>query len=423
MNLILVVFRGPFWVQFVLAAGVIWFGYFVQQDEAARQVARAALLEQAPPGTISVADFKSDAPGRAPVELSVTAQVALDHNTRLVRKTNFIKTGEDLLYVLVDPAPDADPNVAIAGIVLNPDQLDAFTEWLILRSTGFGEAGPIATIDGLLTSSSNASHALKAMKNQGMTIAKDFYFIEPFIVGREASLTAIPEKATQISWPIYGLAAFIALVGIFKMRGIRSKSATPKPATAAATLADDPVHKGRGLGACIAEELSAARMLSPEIGNRHAATANSAKAPKSKVTKLVWLAALGLVIALGTGQTWAYGAMPLLIFGLMYLGLRKGLRQVSEGIESVIANFTGKEAKPSVMTAMPRATSVQTAFSVPTFAASLVKSKPADGGPIRAGFSWKDLIPKPRQKAAPGSDPFDRIARQRQQEQAAAQRQ
>ena len=418
MKLILLFFRGPFWVQFAVAAGLFWFGHFIQQDEAARQLARAALLEQAPPATISVADFHSDAPGRTPVELSVTAQIAQDYNTRLVRKTNFIKTGEDLFYVLVDPSPDADPNVALAGIVLDPDQLDAFIDWLLARSTGFGAAGPIATIDGLRESSSSASHARDAMKNQGMTISPNFFFIEPFIAGREASLTAIPEKAAQLSWPIYGFAAFMALMGVFKLRKSRAGVVRP-PKPSPMPQSSDPARSFAGIadayGLVQVKGIPSLAAAFPD------AAPKSAKVPTSMGKKLVWFAGLALIAGAVTGQTWAYTAMPLLIFGLMFLGMRKGFRQVSEGLESVIANFTGEKANLPAATGMPVSAPVPAAPSTSAFAASPVKSKALDGGPIRAGFSWKDLMPKPKQKVAPGSDPFDRIARQRQQEQAAAQ--
>jgi hypothetical protein len=101
----------PYWVLFIAAAWIAWSGFTFQKQDWTLAAARKELIQQAPPATIPINAFSSDAPSEVPVELSVSAQVALDHNTRLVRKTNSVTTGEDLMYVLVDPTVGADTNM------------------------------------------------------------------------------------------------------------------------------------------------------------------------------------------------------------------------------------------------------------------------------------------------------------------------
>lgn len=403
MNLIVALFfRSPFWVQFIAAAGLVWLGWTVQQQDAARAIARAELLQQAPPATISITAFSNDAPGNIPVELSVTAQVALDHNTRLIRKTNLVKTGEDLFYVLVDPAVGTDTNVAVAGIVIDPDQLDAFTEWMMANTTDFGAAGPIVTINGLRASESSASHAYDAMKEQGMVKSPDFFFIEPFIAGRDATLAALPAGQMQLYWVFYGLAGILALIGVKKLQaGSKPKPAAAKPTTAMPLMADK-VPAGRGAGAYSLDEMQAGHMLAP------ANVAKPAKPPMAKSRLILLLVGAVLIGGLVTNQSWAYAILPLGFFGLVFLGLRNGIRSATLQLGAVIDKVATKPAPTPAPTPFMAAASL--AAKVPPAA---MKGAAKDNGPIRPGFSFKDLMPTSRPKAGAGPDPFERLTQQR----------
>jgi hypothetical protein len=106
----------------------------------------------------------------------LSTQIATDHNTRLVAKTTFIQTGESLPYVLVDPA--ADPNIARAAILIDPDDRDAFVSWII-ENTSLGSDLMVTTINRLLEYSSDASHAREVMQEQGMALADDLFLSSP----------------------------------------------------------------------------------------------------------------------------------------------------------------------------------------------------------------------------------------------------
>ena len=407
MNLIVALFfRTPFWVQFAAAAGLIWFGFAVQQQDAALAAARAELIQQAPPATIPITAFSSDAPREVPVELSVSALVALDHNTRLVRKTNGIKTGEDLLYVLVDPAKDADINIAQAAIVIDPEDLDAFADWLTTNTTDFAAAGPIATISGLRANQSNSSHAYDAMKDQGMTTAPDFFFIEPFFAGREVALAALPEKDVQIVWIIYGFAGLMALIGLKKLKtGSRPSQAKATPGLASPVRAD-PANAASSTAGYSLADMRAAYMQPP------AKPAKQPKTPMAKARALMFLVGAALLLGLITGQSWAYAILPLGFFGLVYLGVRNGLRSVTQQVGAVIENISARTGAADA----PTSVGIPTAASAPRFTPFAAAPAPKDNGPIRSGFSFKDFIPQPKQKFAPGPDPFERLAQQRQRQ-------
>jgi hypothetical protein len=401
MNLIAALFFRfvPYWVLFIAAASMALFGFTTQQKDVAYAAARKELFEQAPPATIPITAFSTDAPKDMPVELSVSAQVALDHNTRLVRKTNSVTTGEDLMYVLVDPASGADINVAHGAIVIDPDNLGAFIEWMSQNTTSFGAAGPVVTFAGLRAMQHNSSHAYSAMNKQGMTIAPDFVFIEPFIAGREATLSTPPAKRAQVVWAIYGFAGLLALVGLAKFK---SRSA-PKVAPA------NPVPAGRGAGAYRMAEMQAGR-----IPPAQPAPVAASSVLKGHGRNLFWLAVVGVVVAIFTGQSWIFNFLPMIMVGLFVLGVRKGTKSLVQTITDFAENLTGKKPAPqpsAPASALPNWAAVQTPASAPTAQVSQTKpltspSRPKDDGPIRSGFSFADLLPKRKEKPTLANDPF-----------------
>jgi hypothetical protein len=227
-RILFLLLAAPFWLQFVFAGGLVYFGYTSQQSAQIRYATQAELLQSAPPETIVIGDFAAKYDRKAPQEVSVTAQLALDHNTRLIRKTNFITTGEDLLYVLVDPEAPAGETVARGAIVIDPDEQERFTDWAMENMTTFGGSGPVVQIDGLLSGGTQNSMVVDALKEQGMTKGPNFFYITPYLEGREAALTLKPNDGLTHAMPIYYGALFFALLGFAKL--IYKRHASSKPA-------------------------------------------------------------------------------------------------------------------------------------------------------------------------------------------------
>ncbi len=212
-----VLLRGPFWVQFLCAAGLIWLGYTFQTSTLRRDALEAALLEQAAPATIPITDMTADYDHRTATEVAVTAQVALERTTRLVRKTNFITTSEDMLFVLMDANATIFDDVAYGAIVVDADDADRVTDWLAENVTSMGGEGPVLTVTGLLSGSIRDGMVDDALKDRGMVKSPDFFYVMPHFDGRVAALTPQPYAGLIAGAWVYAIAAFFALLGIFKL--------------------------------------------------------------------------------------------------------------------------------------------------------------------------------------------------------------
>ncbi|MGB8811634.1 MAG: hypothetical protein WCC57_00455, partial [Paracoccaceae bacterium] len=234
-RLFLLIFVAPFWLQFIFAGGLAYFGYTLQETHAERIAHRAELLQAAPPATMEIAAFNQKYASDTPTEVSVTAQIAVEHNTRLVRKRNFITVGEDVLYVLVDADAPADETVARGAIVVDPDQVDALVDWMVTNAAGLGQGGPVVKVDGLLDYGTQNSMVSDALADQGMTKGPNFFFVAPYIEGRAAALAVKPGEAMDGGMPVYYAALFFALLGVaklyFRRRNGGPKADKTKPAT------------------------------------------------------------------------------------------------------------------------------------------------------------------------------------------------
>jgi hypothetical protein len=293
------------------------------------------------------------------------------------------------------------------------------------NTTDYGTAGPIVTFGGLRANQSNSNHAYTAMNKQGLTIAPGFFFIEPFVAGREVTLATVPAKDTHIVWIIYAFAGLVALLGMNKYKNLGRPKRTPaKPAQA------NPVAAARRAGAYSLAEMPPNQMIAAQP------TAELApQKPKRLGGNKMWLVGVGLIAALVTGQSWVFGFLPLIMVGLFYLGMRNGIKSVTLAINEIVENLTGKKPTPQTLavTAPLSALSSWATVQAPTGAvvqpAKVSQAKPLvsphlpnDGGPIRPGFSFKDLLPKSKRNTVTSSDPFERLAQQRQQDKNASTR-
>jgi hypothetical protein len=238
-RLLFLVLLGPFWLQLACAAGLGYLGYVFQSSEAARITARAALLQTDPPPTIPIADMQQDYTSGGATEVSVTAQIALSHNTRLIKTTNFIKTDEQLLYVLVDPDATLFTDMARAAIVFNSDDLDKVTQWISENAVSFGGDGPVLTVTGLLSGTIRDDMVSDALSDQGMVKGPDFFYITPHFDGRVAALTPKPYGAFLHALWVYAIAAAFVLLGAvkFAMRRLAAAPTYAAPSTATPSVA------------------------------------------------------------------------------------------------------------------------------------------------------------------------------------------
>jgi hypothetical protein len=117
---------------------------------------------------------------------------------------------------------------------------------------------------------------------------------------------------------------------------------------------------------------------------------------------------IGATILAGaiTGQSWSYALLPIFFLGFYFfaiLALRKGLRSATQQFAAFIGLAASKIAAP-----LSASTASKSGTAFPG-----VSSAAKSAGPIRSGFSFKDLLPQPKQKVTSASDPFERLAQQR----------
>lgn len=420
MKFVLLLIRGPFWVQLVLAAGLVWLGFWMQGELAKTAEARAALLAQEPPATVPITEAMGAAGASTqPVEVSVSAELALGENTRLVKKTNGITTGETLMYVLFAPGAPEGTKLAQAAILIDPDDLDAFIDWAGTQTTGFGVHGPVATITGLKVSPSEGMHASKAMTENGLTRAEGFFYIEPFIRGREAGLTATP-PGNEILYVFFGLAALFALIGGKRFLTRRKLVSAPveEPAVApvlavppaaatdvAADFGTTPIAALRA-GAAAAAPVPAAPVPAAEVTAAEVTAAAEAKRGLPKLTygRIALVVFAVLVAAAAMGRWEVFGLLPVAILGAICFVVFKGKRALGRVASGLIDRKPGLDKADDPLPAK---------VAVPAPAPALA-ARARDGfadGPIKsaAGFSFRSLIPQPKAKAMAGPDPFDRL--------------
>lgn len=219
---------GPFWVQLGLAAICLALGVSSVQDNARLTDARLALIQSAPPALIPIAEVQKDK-DLAVQEVNLRATVALAHNTRLIAKTNFIKTDEDLMYVLQDEGAGTSEPVVRGVILLEPDQVDAFAEWVIANAVDFTETGPVVALNGLVAKSRNSSHISDVFRERGLERAENFVYLEPFFLPRDQALAQLPKAENDTPKWLFGIAAVFTLIAAFKWRRRGAKPASPAP--------------------------------------------------------------------------------------------------------------------------------------------------------------------------------------------------
>ena len=225
MNLISFLIRLPWFAYLAIAGGVVWLGMQSAGGAEERAAQIQAAIDAGPPAAVDLDAYAH--PGTKFAEGTFRAQIVTDETTRLVDRTNGIKTGEDIMVVLADPEAAAGLKQFRGIMILSTTEFDQFTDWVIDHAVDFGPLGPVVEFTGSVSKSDGeASHARDAIENHGGTVASDVVYVSPYITQtREEGLAAALTRAEQTQGNMNGIAAFIALFGIGKLlvgRRIRS---------------------------------------------------------------------------------------------------------------------------------------------------------------------------------------------------------
>jgi len=224
-------FRAPWWLHGALAVEVAYGAWSLNGAVADREADLTAALAAPAPAPINLAEFDADRHVGALDESRVFAQIVTAHNTRLLERTNGVKSKETLMYVL--SAPETETLEFVRAVVMvKPSRADDFANWAARQATGAGAQGFIYDLHGAFDAfHDQAEQARNALREQGLSPAPDLQFIDPFLNGREAGLQKAARGAEQAQLFIYGLAAALALISLFKL-GARRTPPRSAPARA-----------------------------------------------------------------------------------------------------------------------------------------------------------------------------------------------
>jgi len=227
-------FFGPFWAQFLTAGLLTWGGITARNAAVGHHSQIERMIEAPQPAPVAIEDYSG---GRKSYETEVNLRVLLwtDHNTHLVRKTNFITTGETY-FLPFGPAEGEVGETVLGGLMLSEAERKAFMDWALEQPLMPHPQGLMMTIPGVVVPGSDTSHARSALTKQGVSLASDAIFVHPFLTERTAALHSFAAQKGSLSWA-YGFwvaAAGFALLGLKKLRrgGRKAPRQAPEPSGA-----------------------------------------------------------------------------------------------------------------------------------------------------------------------------------------------
>lgn len=211
-------FRLPFWMYLVMA---VCFGYMTEQmvvHDRKKEAERAEALKQEPPQVVDLSAYDPSSNKTLADEVTVSGWINTEHNTELTKSKNGITTGTRYMFVMAGQGDSEGSKIARAVIILTEAERDFFAENSGQFLSGLLPQGFEMTFNGRATSSTSFSDvARKAMKEQGVTRAENFFYLEPFLHGREAALAPDANGGQHIRTFGYGVAGVLVLLSLSKI--------------------------------------------------------------------------------------------------------------------------------------------------------------------------------------------------------------
>ncbi len=235
----------PWWGYLALSGGVAWLGYEAYQKERVELAERQAQAMAPPPEVVDLSQFDLSRDVAPADELHVRGWINTDYSYELIKRTNGVRTGTRFMYVLFGSEDDAASKQARAAVVMTEADKDRFVDDIFDHVVGFNAQGPVIALNGFRGSGDGyASMVSEALAEKGLTRAPDFVFVEPFLDGRQAALTATGE-------PLRVLGVFLLFAAAFAMAGLaklvfsrRRAGAAVMPRRGKAAPARDPFANG-----------------------------------------------------------------------------------------------------------------------------------------------------------------------------------
>jgi hypothetical protein len=215
-RLIILFFTLPWWAYIPLAGGVAYLGQEVYSHELRHEAARAVALDLGAPEPVDLSAFTANLHVGPAQEVNVFGWINTDYNYTLTKRRNGVKTSERYLFMVFGAADEATSRTVRAAIVFSERDRNHFVENLNSYVSAYRGDTPLFNFGGFArTSDAMGAMVSDAIAEQGLRKADDFFYLEPFLAGREAALSAqgAPEDLRKQIW---AAALAIALLGIAK---------------------------------------------------------------------------------------------------------------------------------------------------------------------------------------------------------------
>lgn len=215
-RLIILFFLLPWWAYVPLAGGVAYLGNEVYKHELQTEAERMAALELGAPDPVDLAVFDEDVHIGPADEVNVIGWINTEYNYTLTKRTNGVKTSERYLYMVFGMSDDPSSQSVRAAIVFDEADRDYFLDHIQDYIVSYQKDDPLFRFGGFArASNAMGSMVREAIDEQGLRRSDDFFYLEPFLAGREVALAAqgAPETARKQIWAI---ALAIAVLGLAK---------------------------------------------------------------------------------------------------------------------------------------------------------------------------------------------------------------
>ncbi|WP_292020280.1 hypothetical protein [Maritimibacter sp. UBA3975] len=215
-RLIILFFMLPWWAYVPIAGGVAYLGQEVYSHEMEAEAARGVALELGAPDPVDLALFDEEVHIGPAREVNVVGWINTDYNYTLTKRTNGVKTSERYLYMVFGVGDDPASRTVRAAIVFTARERDHFIDNIDDFIAAYQGDVPVFRFGGFASTGESMSAMVSdAIAEQGLRKADDFFYLDPFLEGREVALAAqgAPESARKNFW---AAALAIALLGLAK---------------------------------------------------------------------------------------------------------------------------------------------------------------------------------------------------------------
>lgn len=222
-------FLGPFWVAFLVAAAIAFAGQYAQRDWVEKAEAARLLATTSQPAPIAIEAYDGPRePGLTEVNLRV--RLLFDYGVHL-HITG--KSPRDYYIVPFGADRGGDDKEVLGAMMLTPEERERFLALEDLQGVVLPD-GVHATLPGMIDAPLDRSDAREAIAERGAVIGSGFIFLAPFLEPRDAAIARIVRNYTETPpAPFFnGLAAIFALIGGLKVllaRRRRGRPARPSP--------------------------------------------------------------------------------------------------------------------------------------------------------------------------------------------------